>query len=155
MLVDVAAQHGEAPWVSPRQVVGVEHALFEAFELKDCAACASSLRDAGMPRVVRAGQAALARLRAEGRDPSHAGTVGERRSRAASQRHAEARAWSRTRAQIAEDRQTFLASILPRVQALEVAQLARLTGLSKAQCSLARSGQRTLHPRHWAAVLGG
>ena len=106
-----------------------------------------------MPRVAAAGHATLRRLRLEGRDPTHSAAASKRRSETVAARHAEGRAWSRTPVQIAEDRETFRTQILPRVQTLSVAELARRTGLSKAQCSLVRAGRRTLHPRHWAVVM--
>lgn len=123
------------------------------YRQKDCEECAVIRRDASIPSLVRAAEAARAARRVLGTDGSNSEVATSRRAHTNALRHAEARTWRRSRAQMAEDRETFRKDVLPRIQKLEVAGLARLTGLSKAQCSLVRRGLRTLHPRHWAAAL--
>ena len=123
------------------------------YRRKHCANCAATLRDASLPVVIAAGQSALRLARAAGHDPSQSAKARRARGRAVAQRHVEARAWRRTRTQMSEDRKTFQLDVLPVLQKLDVAELSRLTGLSKAQCSMVRGGQRTLHPRHWAVVM--
>ena len=42
--------------------------------------------------------------------------------------------------------------VLPRIQAMTVPQLVKLTGLSQFHCWKVRKGERRLHARHWDAI---
>jgi NADH:ubiquinone oxidoreductase subunit len=43
--------------------------------------------------------------------------------------------------------------VMPKIQRMTVAQLMKVTGLSRFHCWKARKGERRLHARHWDAVL--
>jgi hypothetical protein len=45
--------------------------------------------------------------------------------------------------------------ILPFIQEVPLSHLQQATGLSLRYVSLIRRGERTPHPRHWRALVGG
>ncbi len=120
--------------------------------LKYCPDCAAIQRQEAAPQLQLAGPAAIAVLRREGRDPTHGGAARAKRSAKVSMRHAESRAWPRSRQQAACDREEFRTRVLPLLRDLSLHQLMDATGLSRPQCSMIKRGMRTPHPRHWAAL---
>ncbi len=97
-----------------------------------------------------AGVASLARLRAEGRDPSASGAarakVGETNAK-----HRLARAeWEKANPG-AYDPVTFSREILPRLQGVPLSRLVAASGLSLYYCSKVRRGLVVPHAMHWAA----
>jgi CRISPR-associated endonuclease Cas1 len=98
-----------------------------------------------------AGPSALATLRANGADPAHGGTAGERRSTTMRKRQQERAEWERAEPE-AHDPEAFQREILPLIQNLSLRRLSRATGLSLRYVSLIRRGERVPHPRHWARL---
>jgi CRISPR-associated endonuclease Cas1 len=97
-----------------------------------------------------AGHAALARLRAEGRDPMHRPEARRKVGKANAKRQREAAAWDRAHEK--PDADIFRAEILPLLQHVPLTQLEQATGLSKQYCSHIRRGCFVPHARHWDAL---
>ncbi len=117
-----------------------------------CPACAKLQQIESAARLQVAGPAALARLRAEGRDPSQRTAVRRLRSEKAALRHKEAMAATGRIRATAMEREEFRTRILPRLRQVPLRALMYATGLSKPQCSMVKRGLRVLHPRHWEAL---
>lgn len=130
-----------------------------------CEDCGASISRPGYARCFRCerhrqaqlapvlgGVQALARLRAAGADPAHAGKAGEKRSAIASQRHAEVMAVAGRERLTVEERERFRQDVLPLLAEATVGALAKATSLSKTYCSFIKRGLRTPHPRHWEAL---
>ncbi len=105
-----------------------------------CANCAVEQRRSAAPMLQVAGPAALARLREEGRDPSHGGSARLKRAAKVALRHRESASWPRTWEQIAKDRETFRRELLPQLRHLDLRKLVDATELSKPQCSMIKRG---------------
>jgi hypothetical protein len=76
----------------------------------------------------------------------------ERRAARNVQRKRENKEWEMTYGKVM-DMSTFAREILPLIRAVPLSQLMRATGLSLRYCSQIRRGEKTPHPRHWAALL--
>jgi hypothetical protein len=98
------------------------------------------------------GPAAIAQLRATGRDPTHGGVAGTKRGASVSRRLRQNSEWERGAEML--DRRLFEQEILPRLQGVPLSKLMESTGLSLRYCSLIRRGLRVPHPRHWGALRG-
>ena len=95
-----------------------------------------------------AGPRTLARLRAEGSDPSHGGEAAHKRGQRNAARKREAAEWGAT---IPEkpDSKVFRRGVLPSLQGVPLSVMMEATGLSLRYCSLIRRGLYVPHPRHW------
>lgn len=94
-----------------------------------------------------AGPATLARLAAQGRDPSHGGQAGRKRGSRVSEQLRASRSWDGG----SPDPDEFRREILPLIREVPLSRLVEATGLSLRYCSLIRRGERVPHPRHWDA----
>ncbi len=94
-----------------------------------------------------AGPAGLARLRAQGIDPSQSPKAKRKMGRANARNMREVHAWDREHER--PDTEIFVREILPGLQGLPLRRLAAATGLSIQHCGLIRRGLRVPHPRHW------
>lgn len=101
------------------------------------------------------GAAALAALRADGRDPAHGGRAAvKRRARNAGNDSAVA-AWEREQGDggsDAADPDAFARDVLPGLAGVSTRALMAATGLGPTYCKLIRRGVKTPHQRHWAAL---
>jgi hypothetical protein len=59
--------------------------------------------------------------------------------------------WERAQARIPEPEE-FGRTVLPKLRAVRVGQIAQASGLSWAYCSKIKKGQYVPHPRHWASL---
>jgi CRISPR-associated protein Cas1 len=75
-----------------------------------------------------------------------------RRSRTLVARNADEAAWAANGAPSSITREELVTSIVPQLKNVTIRQLQEATGLSASGCSMIRSGKRTPHPRHWAAL---
>lgn len=93
------------------------------------------------------GAAALARLMAEGRDPTHGGVAARRRAASLARRQQEAAEWERSNRR--PDPTEFAEGILPGLQDVPLSRMVEVTRLTVKYCSLIRRGVYVPHPRHW------
>ena len=93
-----------------------------------------------------AGVAALAKMRAEGREPMDGDEARRKLSEANVRRHREAGEWDRTHEK--PDPEVFRREILPLLQDVPLSQMKAATGLSVTMCARIRRGYAP-HPRHW------
>jgi CRISPR-associated endonuclease Cas1 len=97
-----------------------------------------------------AGPAAVARLRAQGADPSQRPEAKRKMGSANRRNMLQVRAWDREHER--PDVGIFVHEILPHLQDISLRKLAAATGLSVQHCGLIRRGLRVPHPRHWDAL---
>jgi CRISPR-associated protein Cas1 len=114
-----------------------------------CDACLPGFRAKQRLEFAASGPAAVAALRADGRDPAHGGEAARRRSETMKRRQSEAAEWD-GRASV--DSEQFTREILSAIQGIPLRRLADATGLSLGYCGLIRRGERVPHPRHWSAL---
>ena len=88
-----------------------------------------------------------------GRDPSHGAEAASRRAASNVARKAAVREWEKRHGKLV-DLSAFGREILPLIQRVPLSQLQRSTGLSLRYVSQIRRGEKTPHPRHWAALSG-
>lgn len=101
------------------------------------------------------GTAALAALRAEGRDPAHGGAAVVKRRATNAAHEAAAAAWKREHGDgdaTPGDSEAFARDILPGLAVLPTRALMAATGLGSTYCKLIRRGVKTPHRRHWTAL---
>ncbi len=96
----------------------------------------------------KAGPAALRRLIAEGRDPSHGGRAGKRRGTSIAKRNRESAEWDRSHPG-RPDPEQFRRDILPELEGVPLQKIRDATGLSLYYCSLIRRGLYVPNARHW------
>jgi hypothetical protein len=99
-----------------------------------------------------AGPVALARLRAEGRDPTAAPEAREKQGRSMSDRNRERVEWDRANPQADRDPETFRQEVLAGLQRVTIRRIVEATGLSLRHCARIRRGEVVPHPRHWPAL---
>lgn len=97
------------------------------------------------------GRAALAKMRAEGRDPAHGGDAAERRGRTITAQMAAGAAWDQEHGDI-DDGADFTRDALPGLRSVPLQVMVNATGLSRGYCSFIRRGLKVPHRRHWAAL---
>ncbi len=129
-----------------------------------CAACGSALPrtdriycDDCLPEKKRecqlkftaAGQEALTKLRAAGRDPMRSIEVQCKLRTAHLRRLEEERRWDATHAR--PDEREFLEGILPALQAVTLTEMKKSSGLSITYCATIKHGA-VPHPRHWGTL---
>lgn len=115
-----------------------------------CDGCLPTRRLETAADLGTAGHAALARLRAEGRDPMHRPEAREKVGSANAKRQREVSEWDRTHAR--PDPEVFRREILPHLREVPLTKLVQVTGLSKQYCSHIRRGRFVPHARHWEAL---
>jgi CRISPR-associated endonuclease Cas1 len=135
--------------------------------VKTCPQCGKIFRESGkkfcskgcwkkhnkevvVPRLAEAGPENLARLREEGRDPSHGGGAGRKRGRSNAHRAKERAEWvtNHTGMDPDHEKNRFKDEILPRLNEFTLSEIMQATGLSKRYVSIIRKGQYTPHPMH-------
>ena len=120
-----------------------------------CDDCLSERREENAAALAESGPAALARMRAEGRDPMDRPEARRKVGAANARRKREAAEWERTHEK--PDPEVFTREILPLLENVPLTQMERATGLSKRSCSRIKHGLAP-HPMHWAnlrhAALG-
>ena len=97
----------------------------------------------------QAGPAALAQLRAEGRDPTVTADARHKLGLANSRRQLDAARWNAEHDQ--PDNEMFRKEILPGLQDVPLSRIMEATGLSLRYCSQIRQGY-VPHPRHWGRL---
>jgi len=118
-----------------------------------CDACLAERREEQKTEISLIGTQTLARRRVEGRDTSHGGEAGRKRSETHIQRMQEVRDWEETHG-AEHDPEQFTREILPKLQGVPLRKIMDITGLSLRYCSLIRRGEKVPHPRHWAVLCG-
>lgn len=123
-----------------------------------CDDCLPKANAESLSKFQEAGPATLARLMAQGQDPSHNGAAAHKRAANLARRKREATEWERTHG--LPDPKEFARKILQGIQDVPIEKMAKATGLSMRYCSLIRRGLRVPHPRHWEVLarlgfLGG
>jgi hypothetical protein len=114
-----------------------------------CDDCLPEHEQEKLALLCEAGPAALARLRAEGRDPTTTDDA-KRKLREAHSRHLfDTARWDAEHEQ--SDRAEFTERILPGLQGVSLSKMMNATGLSLRYCSKIRRG-RVPHARHWRAL---
>lgn len=115
-----------------------------------CDDCRRVIKTEGLATFKASGPAALARLMAEGRDPTHGGEAARKRAASLARRQYEAARWERSHTR--PGREEFRRTVLPGLQSVPLRRMANATGLSIRYCSLIRRGLYVPHPRHWVAL---
>ena len=113
-----------------------------------CDECLPEHEQQKLALFCEAGPAVLARLRAEGRDPTKTEEAKKKVGQANSQRMNEAARWDAEH--VAPDEAEFTNDILPALQGVPLSKMMLATGLSLRYCSQIRRG-RVPHPMHWSA----
>jgi hypothetical protein len=116
-----------------------------------CDPCLEGLQQHRLAKLQIAGPAALAELRAAGRDPSETPDARAKLSASMSKRGLDAAAWNREHGE-RPDPEIFRREILPGLQGVPLARIVVRTGLSLRYASLIRRGERVPHPLHWEAL---
>ncbi len=120
---------------------------------KLCSACWPATRAKLATERASAGNAALARLRACGQDPTSCPEAASKRSVTLSKRKREELAWCASSPCDAWTPERYGAEVLPGLAQLPLSTLQRATGLSISACSRIRAGKLTPHRRHWQPLL--
>jgi hypothetical protein len=94
----------------------------------------------------------LARLRLEGRDPSHGGEVGKKRGASNAHRARERSQWKELGLDVEQEKERFKRDLLPLLQGLPLSHIMKATGFSRRYASLIRRGLYTPHPVHYDAL---
>jgi hypothetical protein len=99
-----------------------------------------------------AGPVALAKRRAEGKDPAHTPEARKKQGARASENMRLKKEWELLQFDptAALD---FKNDILPNLRGLPLSAIMNATGLSLRYCSLIRRGIKIPHRRHWSALL--
>lgn len=122
-------------------------------ERRYCDACVPWKQGENVKARYAAGQAALAKARAEGNDPAHGGEAGKVRGRKNADHDAANRAWEQESHPELEGIE-FERDVLPHIAAVPLSRLAGITGLSIRYCSLIRRGLMVPHRRHCLSLKG-
>jgi hypothetical protein len=93
----------------------------------------------------------LAALREQGVDPAHGGESGRQCGQTNAQHQQAIVAWQSPEHD-GDAELDFQRDIWPKLQQVSLKALMQATGLSLRYCWLIRRGERTPHPRHWAAL---
>jgi CRISPR-associated endonuclease Cas1 len=115
-----------------------------------CDDCLPERRQENAAALAESGPAALARMRAEGRDPMDRPEARRKVGAANAKRKREAAEWERTNEK--PDPEVFTREILPLLENVPLTQMERATGLSKRSCSRIKHGW-VPHAMHWARLL--
>ncbi len=116
-----------------------------------CDGCLREYRAESAAAFAHTGPAALAAMRASGRDPAHGGEAGLMRGTRNAAHVRENAAWEAT-TDGRPDPEEFRERLLPAIQRVPLSAIMEATGLSLRYCSVIRRGLQTPHPRHWDAL---
>jgi CRISPR-associated endonuclease Cas1 len=116
-----------------------------------CTACLPARETEHLEALIGEGPLALARLRAEGRDPTKTPEALAKVAATQRQRAAARAEWNREFGSCA-DLTDFHRDILPGLQRTPLAIIVKATGLSLRYCSLIRRGLRIPHRRYWGTL---
>lgn len=119
-----------------------------------CKPCFLDWRREHEAGLVKAGPAALARLRAAGDDPAHRPEVKRKIGERIGRRNAERAAWERLNGP-RRSAEHFSMYVLPRIVSARTSDLARQTGLSVNYCATIKAGKHVPHEMHWESLLRG
>jgi len=149
-----SANRKPVPTVGPTPMPTCRNCGVELLERRRqlCPTCWPVSRNAQATLRYQAGLAQREAARAAGRDPSQSPQAREKRKRTLVARHADEAAWAANGTPSTLTREELTTSVLPRLKDIGLRQIQEATGLSTAGCSMIRSGKRTPHPRHWAAL---
>ena len=101
---------------------------------------------------MEAGAARREAARASGEDPAQSLESRDKRRVTLVARKADEAAWAASGAPATVTLEEWLTSVVPRLKNTTLRQLQDVTGLSPSGCSMIRSGKRSPHRRHWAAL---
>jgi hypothetical protein len=87
-----------------------------------------------------------------GHDVTHGGEARRRRGATTARRKSELAQWESEHGKLI-DVSAFERENLPTIQSISLSRLQRATGLSLRYVSQIRRGEKTPHPKHWAALL--
>jgi len=119
---------------------------------EQCGPCWDLAKPAVVSTNLSAAHRALRQARAEGEDPTHRAQARLSRSLSTRRTFQADAAWNLAHPDAARDVDRYRAEILPRITALPLSEMVQTTGLSRASCSLIRSGKTVPHRRHWEAL---
>lgn len=114
-----------------------------------CDDCLPERRQEHLADLAASGPAALARMRAEGRDPMDRPEARRKVGAVNARRKHEAAEWERAHER--PDPEVFTREILPQLAGVTLTQIQRATGLSKRSCSRIKHGW-VPHPMHWEGL---
>jgi hypothetical protein len=114
-----------------------------------CDACLPDHKRESLDAAIASASETLARLRADGRDPSHGGEVGRKRGATNARHYREAQAFERKAGDAMPYLETWSRDIFPRLAAVSVRSTAKATNLSTGYCSSIKKGLRVPHAVHW------
>jgi hypothetical protein len=137
----------QAPRIAPADVCRYCGVILSSRRRSYCNDCLPKVYAEHLEALQNAGPAAIGRLMAEGRDPTHGGQAARMRATSLMRRKWEAAEWDRQRKR--PDPAEFRKKILPKLKSVPLGQMVRATGLSLIYCSLVRRGVYVPHPRHW------
>ena len=103
----------------------------------------------GLLSVTKSRVAALAKMRAEGREPMDGDGARRKLGEANARRRQEEIEWDRTHEK--PDPEVFTCKILPLLEGVPLSKMKAATGLSVTMCARVRRGY-VPHPRHWGAL---
>jgi hypothetical protein len=105
-------------------------------------------------RAIECARLALRLQTLAGNDPRADAETNRKRGEAIVEQRRRSREWKRENPNGGgHDRAWFLREVMPKLDALPLSAIARVTGLSLAACSRYRAGARVPNPRHWEALL--
>jgi hypothetical protein len=113
---------------------------------------AANDREVHAPKFAVSGMKVLARLRLEGKDPSHGGEVGRKRGASNARRAEERLKWKELGLDVEQEKERFKRDILPRLQGVPLSRIMVATGFSRRYASMSRRGLFTPHPVHYDAL---
>jgi hypothetical protein len=140
----VGSKSRARPVASACRICGV---VLDDPERAICDECLPTYDAERTTKLVTAGKATLAAMRASPNDPARSSeAIAKKREKSRSNSLAMS-AWEREHGR--GDPETYEREVLPRIKAMTIPQLMNLTGLSQFHCWKVRKGDRRLHARHW------
>ena len=125
--------------------------ILDLVDRQFCDACLPDYDRERTKKLLSAGKATLAAMRASPGDPARSPEVTAKKREKSRSTSLAMRAWEREHG--VGDSELYDREVLPRIWAMTVPQLMKLTGLSQFHCWKVRKGERRLHARHWEAIL--
>jgi CRISPR-associated endonuclease Cas1 len=121
---------------------------------RHCEECMPQARREHGLRAIEHAREALRLQTVTGNDPRADAETNRKRGEAIVEQRRRSREWKRENPNGAgRDRAWYLREVMPKLDAVPLSAIARVTGLSLAACSRYRAGARVPHPRHWEALL--
>jgi hypothetical protein len=120
-----------------------------------CDGCLTERRSEQAREFAAAGQVAQAERRARGDDPSHGGAAAGKRGESLAAKASARKEWETAHPDVDLDaeRERFAREILPRLQGVPIAKIARAAGISKTYAELIRQGAYTPHPLYFGRLV--